>query len=117
MQFEATHLASAKAWVQLIDHGIQAAKEQHQCFMCERAFDGAQEAAFLHTSNERATVTLPNAVRDKERSHRAAADVMATLVQARPVWEECQRLQDQDVPQAEETLRACVPIPLYRIHA
>ncbi len=108
VDFEAKELASTQAWLQLIETGIAQAEQHHLCFMCERGFTPAEEATFVQSCTHKAKVELPAAEQQKQRDHRAATELMGTLVQARPVWEECQRMQEHDVPQAEEALRTCV---------
>jgi hypothetical protein len=101
---EAQNLANIKAWQQLFTVGAQAAAEHHKCSMCERAFTGAEEAVFVQTCDHKARVQLPLAAQKKEAEHKLAADALATLVQARPLWEDCQRLEKEELPAATQAV-------------
>lgn len=104
---EAQEVATIAAWRQLFTMGIQNATAQHKCNMCERPFTAAEEAAFVQNCDHKVKVQLPEAERKKEADHRAAADVFKMLTQARPTWEDCQRLKNEELPAAEHTAARC----------
>lgn len=101
---EAQSLANIKAWQQLFTLGVQSAAEQHKCNLCDRAFTAAEEAVFVQSCDQKVKVSLPQAAQKKEAEHRLAADALAALVQARPMWEDCKRLETVELPAATQAV-------------
>jgi molybdenum cofactor biosynthesis enzyme MoaA len=91
----------------MVDMGVSNARENHTCFMCERALAAAEEAAFLQLTAEKAD-SLPTVLREREGKLRAAKEEAAALQRAQPAWQEVQQLQEEDVPEAEDASRGCV---------
>ena len=86
---------------------MTTARDAHTCFMCERALNAAEEVTFVQMTTDKAQ-NLPASIRDREDSLRAAREEAAALQRALPAWEECQRLHNEEVPRAEESLKVCV---------
>jgi DNA repair protein RAD50 len=97
-------VAEVKAMKTVLDRGIKHAAEHHACLLCRRPFDAAEHGEFL-TEQRAKEANLPRLEQQREEDLRRAGDVAAALQRARPLWEECQRLRDHAIPQAEAALK------------
>lgn len=97
-------LADVSAWSKVMSMGVEQANRDHRCLLCDRPFDAAEMEAFVARTNERASQALPTQMRDRERDLRAASDLLAAVQAARPAWEECRRIADEDIPAAQASI-------------
>lgn len=98
---ESSGLADLRAWAKVMEMGLTKADHDGRCLLCSRPFDAAELAQFRLSTQEKTSQQLPLAMRDKEAALREASDLLAVLQRSRPRWEECKRLQDEDIPAAE----------------
>ena len=109
---EADALAVITAWKSVYNAGLANAVASHTCNLCERPFTAPEEAAFVQKIDQKVR-QLPIAEQAKTAEHRAAVDLLKTLTQARPTWEDCQRVEKEELPAAEQTAVRCVPLSVW----
>ena len=102
-------VANLVAYHGVIDQGMSHAEEHGKCMLCDRPFADAREKANFRTKQEDFLVELPAMRAEQEAELKTAADAVAALVRARPLWEECKKLKERDIPKAEDSQKACVP--------
>ena len=102
-------MAEVNAFIKVTHRGIIDATEHNRCCLCSRGFaNPAEQTKFLAEQQQKKDTLLPDLLRTKEGHLREATDAVAALQRARPLWEECQRLKDYIIRQAQDALRACV---------
>ena len=102
-------VANLTAYCNVVEQGIAHAEKFGICMLCERPFGDANETAnFCATQRNEVTVELPKAQAVHDAELKQANDVVAALMRARPLWEECQKLKERDIPKAEELHKSCV---------
>jgi len=102
-------VANLVAYRGVIDQGMSHAEAEGKCMLCDRPFADAREKANFHTKQEDFLTELPAMRAEQEAALKTAADAVAALVRARPLWEECKKLKERDIPKAEDSQKACVP--------
>jgi hypothetical protein len=103
-------MATTKAFMQITTRGVQHAADANACVLCQRAFAGAERERFIAEQREKETTLLPAMLKDNEAALKRASDAVAALQRARPLWDDCKRLSEHAIPQAEEALRTCVTL-------
>ena len=99
-------VANLVAYRGVIDQGMSHAEAEGKCMLCDRPFADAREKANFHTKQEDFLTELPAMRAEQEAALKTAADAVAALVRARPLWEECKKLKERDIPKAEDSADA-----------
>ena len=108
IQEKAAEVANVNALINVVQRSITHAHEKNECILCERPFVANEAANFVVAQQRAAQEDLPAARSGHEMALTEANNAIAALVRARPLWEECQKMKDRDIPKAEELHKACV---------
>jgi len=108
VQAKAAEVANVNALINVVQRSIAHAHEKNECILCERPFVANEAANFFGVQQQAVQVDLPTARGEHEMALAEANNAIAALVRARPLWEECQKLKDRDIPKAEELHKGCV---------
>jgi len=96
-------VANVTALINVIQRSIAHADDHKECMLCLRPFADAKETAdFVAVQRQSVQVDLPGARAVHETGLTEATAAIAALVRARPLWEECQRMKERDIPKATE---------------
>jgi hypothetical protein len=104
-------LADTNALMKVVHNSIEWATGHHACLLCTRGFSQQEEDKFLQTQRQKEATVLPNMKAQNEARLNEANAAVATLQRARPHWEECRRLKENDLPKAEGVLQTCARAP------
>ena len=108
VQEKAAEVANVNALINVVQRSITHAHENNECILCERPFVANEAANFFGVQQRAVQEDLPTARGEHELALTEANNAIAALVRARPLWEECQKMKDRDIPKAEELHKGCV---------
>ena len=108
VQAKAAEVANVNALINVVQRSIAHAREKNECILCERPFVANEAANFFGVQQRAVQEDLPTARGEHEMALAEANNAIAALVRARPLWEECQKMKDRDIPKAEELHNGCV---------